>query len=115
MFSLLLILLFSAALNVLAAPTVKTAAQSLTLRRRSTFSRTEEDWSLWAKNQREALMVKYGASLPQKRSFGTNLYVIYSFFFQILRLDNFIESQTRMPTLVSLARWLLVALRPLSK
>jgi cathepsin D len=75
MFSLLLVSLFSAVLNVLAAPApLKAAAQSVSLHRRSTFNRTEEDWSLWAKNQREGLMAKYGgASPPQKRSFGTNL------------------------------------------
>ncbi|KIJ65164.1 hypothetical protein HYDPIDRAFT_131498 [Hydnomerulius pinastri MD-312] len=50
-----------------------TAGQSITLNRRLPPVRTAEDWGAWAKTEREALMSKYGATPPQKRSQGTNL------------------------------------------
>lgn len=47
--------------------------QSIALIRRQLAVRTVEDWGVWAKNEREALNVKYGGSPSSKRSQGTNL------------------------------------------
>ncbi|KAH7885800.1 aspartic peptidase domain-containing protein [Phlebopus sp. FC_14] len=49
------------------------AGQSIPLIRRAPSARSVEDWGVWAKNEREALMAKYGAAPPQRRSEGTNL------------------------------------------
>lgn len=53
--------------NVFAA-----AGQSIPLIRRAQPVRTAADWSIWAKNERDALTAKYGGTLT-KRSTGTNL------------------------------------------
>ncbi|KAF8449369.1 acid protease [Boletus edulis BED1] len=49
------------------------SGQSITLSRRQRTARTVEDWAAWAKNEREALAVKYGGSSLSKRSQGMNL------------------------------------------
>ncbi|KAF8552734.1 acid protease [Imleria badia] len=49
------------------------SGQSITLSRRQPTVRSVEDWGAWAKNEREALRVKYGGSPLSKRSEGTNL------------------------------------------
>jgi cathepsin D len=66
-------LLFSIQTAFAAPDPLPTSGQSITLARRQPSVRTAEDWGVWAKNEREALKVKYGASPPSKRSQGTNL------------------------------------------
>lgn len=66
-------LLCSLQVAVAAPDPPQTAGQSVTLVKRQPVARTVEDWGVWAKNEREALKVKYGASPPSKRSQGTNL------------------------------------------
>ncbi|KAG2125045.1 aspartic peptidase domain-containing protein [Suillus clintonianus] len=62
--------------NTSAAPngydSIPTAGQSIPLIRRVPTERSVSDWEVWAKNEREALTVKYGGSI-EKRSTGTNL------------------------------------------
>ncbi|KAF9244096.1 aspartic peptidase domain-containing protein [Melanogaster broomeanus] len=65
-------LLFTA--QTIAVPNLSPAAgQSITLTRRLPAVRAVEDWGVWAKNERDALMIKYGATPPQKRNEGVNL------------------------------------------
>lgn len=60
--------------TVFAAPDPsQTAGQSITLVKRQPVPRSAGDWGAWAKNEREALTVKYGGSSASKRSQGTNL------------------------------------------
>ncbi|KAG0694220.1 aspartic peptidase domain-containing protein [Suillus ampliporus] len=62
--------------NASAAPNglepIPAAGQSIPLIRKSQPERTVADWEAWAKNEREALIVKYGGTVA-KRSTGTNL------------------------------------------
>lgn len=51
----------------------QTGGQTITLGKRQPPVRTAEDWGVWAKNEREALKLKYGGSPPSRRSQGTNL------------------------------------------
>jgi len=72
--TLALLLSFTSIVFAIPRPS-STAGQSIALRRRSTALRTEKEWALWAKNQREVLMTKYSVAKPQRRSSGTNLFV----------------------------------------
>jgi cathepsin D len=68
-----LVLLLSTSSDVLAAPKPSaTAGQSITMFKRSP-RRTAEEMASWAKSHRETLVTKYGGTLSQKRSSGTNL------------------------------------------
>ncbi|KAJ7504433.1 aspartic peptidase A1 [Mycena galericulata] len=59
--------------DVFASPTPQPNGISMNLRRR-TRTRSVEDFSIWAKNQRAGLTAKYGGNAPsQRRSTGTNL------------------------------------------
>ena len=79
MLSLTLLVLSSLLCSTFAAPDPFPASdQSITLSRRQPAVRSVEDWGAWAKNEREALRVKYGGSPLSKRSEGTNLYVLPS-------------------------------------
>ncbi|KIK81195.1 hypothetical protein PAXRUDRAFT_199653 [Paxillus rubicundulus Ve08.2h10] len=49
------------------------AGQSISLARRPPAVRSVDDWGSWAKNEREVLLTKYGATFPRKRGEGTNL------------------------------------------
>lgn len=51
----------------------QTVSRTITLHRKQLRARSAEDWGVWAKNEREALRVKYSDSPPSKRSEGTNL------------------------------------------
>ncbi|KAF8141970.1 acid protease [Boletus edulis] len=61
-------------ITAVAAPELSPiSGQSITLSRRRLAARTVEDWAAWAKNEREALRLKYGGPSLSKRSQGTNL------------------------------------------
>ncbi|KAK6992211.1 aspartic peptidase A1 [Favolaschia claudopus] len=61
-------------LDVSAIPTNPPQGISMPLRRRvQSQSRSEDELAMWAKNQREGLMAKYGNPVARKRSTGTNL------------------------------------------
>ncbi|KAF8842383.1 acid protease [Paxillus ammoniavirescens] len=69
---LLVSLLFT--LQAIAAPdSSPPVGQSISLTRRPLAVRSVDDWGSWAKNEREVLLTKYGASPPQKRGEGKNL------------------------------------------
>ncbi|PBK99083.1 aspartic peptidase A1 [Armillaria gallica] len=70
-------LLLCASSDVFAAPQPKPAGNglSMNLHRRRPSYKSKAEWGQWAKNNREMLMTKYGASIPQKRSSGSNLLV----------------------------------------
>ncbi|EGN95223.1 hypothetical protein SERLA73DRAFT_187569 [Serpula lacrymans var. lacrymans S7.3] len=72
--SLTLTVLLSISSDAFAAPRSSFAlpGQSIPLVRRSQHQKNATEWGIWAKNERENLMAKYGAA-PQKRSSGTNL------------------------------------------
>ncbi|KAG6374739.1 aspartic peptidase domain-containing protein [Boletus reticuloceps] len=78
MFSLTLVIFSSLLCHLQAAFAVPgpllISGQSITLSRKQRTARTVEDWAAWAKNEREALAVKYGSSSLSKRSQGMNLY-----------------------------------------
>ncbi|KAJ7588116.1 aspartic peptidase A1 [Mycena floridula] len=65
--------------DVFANPTPSPSRLSMDLRRRSSRSRTPDEWALWAKGHKDMLTSKYGGtgkSVPnEKRSSGTNLMV----------------------------------------
>jgi len=78
--SLPVVFLLSVALRALAAPQPSPTplGQSIPLTRRPKVARSIDDWSEWAKNQREAVRAKYTIDAPstgqlQKRGSGTNL------------------------------------------
>lgn len=52
------------------------AGQTIHLSRRSTTTRTYEEWGVWAREHKKGLLAKYGSPpAVSKRSSGTNLIV----------------------------------------
>lgn len=70
-----LLILLSLSVEVLGVPqpVVPAAGQSIGLRRRSRSVRNATEWAQWAKNQRDAVVAKYGLLPSKKRSTGENL------------------------------------------
>ena len=102
--------IFSVLSDVFATPlATSTAVQSMSLRKRSPLHRTEEEWALWAKNQRDILITKYGgAPSLQKRSSGTSLCVIPLFYLSfVMPYSSYdsSESQIKMLTRITSVRW----------